>query len=102
MVSFINWLLPKSNYQVKKYRLSFKLNLVVSGITIHLKPSLTLKKIALGMAEQILGDLGINLKFRFFSRLVGESLVNFQRKVSQIMKSVSFTFNDFNFVIHTF
>ena len=36
------------------------------------------------------------------SRLVVESLVNFQRKVAQIMKSVCFTLNDFDFVIHTF
>jgi len=35
-----------------------------------------------------------------FSNLVEESLVNFQLKISQVMKAVSFTFNDFDFVIN--
>ena len=39
---------------------------------------------------------------RFFSELVEESLVNFQRKVSQVMKTIGFTFNDLDFVIHPF
>lgn len=38
----------------------------------------------------------------FFSELVEKSLVNFKRKVSQIVKAISFTFNDFNFVINPF
>ena len=33
---------------------------------------------------------------------MGESLVNFQRKVAQIVKSICFTLNDLYFVIHTF
>jgi len=37
---------------------------------------------------------------RFFSNLVEESLVNFQLKISQVMKAVGFTFNDFYFVIN--
>jgi len=35
-----------------------------------------------------------------FSNLVEESLVNFQLKISQVMKAVGFTFNDFDFVIN--
>ena len=38
----------------------------------------------------------------FFSQLVVESVIDFQRKVAQIVKSVCFTFDDFDFVIHTF
>ncbi len=38
----------------------------------------------------------------FFSQLVEESLIDFQRKVSQVMISVGFTFDDFDFVIHPF
>jgi len=38
----------------------------------------------------------------FFSELVEESLVNFQRKVSQVMKTIGFTFNDLDFVINPF
>jgi hypothetical protein len=38
----------------------------------------------------------------FFSHLVVESLVDFKSKVSQIMEAVSFTFNDLDFVIHSF
>jgi len=37
-----------------------------------------------------------------FSNLVEESLINFQLKISQVMKSVCFTFNDFDFVINPF
>jgi len=43
-----------------------------------------------------------SIKFWFFSELVVESLVNFQRKVSQVMKTIGFTFNDLDFVIHPF
>ena len=43
-----------------------------------------------------------NFKIRFFSNLVEESLVNFQLKISQVMKAVGFTFNDFDFVINPF
>jgi len=39
---------------------------------------------------------------RFFSNLVEESLVNFQCKISQIMKAVGSTFNDFDFIINPF
>jgi hypothetical protein len=39
-------------------------------------------------------------KKRFFSNLVEESLVNFQLKISQVMRAVDFTFNDFDFVIN--
>lgn len=39
---------------------------------------------------------------RFFSELVEESLVNFQLKISQVMKAISFTFNDLDFVINPF
>ena len=38
----------------------------------------------------------------FFSNLVEESLVNFQLKISQVMKAVGFTLNDLDFVIHPF
>jgi len=38
----------------------------------------------------------------FFSELVEKSLVNFKGKVSQIVKAISFAFNDFNFVINPF
>ena len=38
----------------------------------------------------------------FFSQLVGESLIYFQRKVAQVMESISFTFNDFYLVIDPF
>ena len=38
----------------------------------------------------------------FFSQLVEESLIDFQGKVAQVMKSVGFTFDDFDFVIHPF
>ena len=31
-----------------------------------------------------------------------ESVIDFQGKVAQIVKSVCFTFDDFDFVIHTF
>ncbi len=41
-----------------------------------------------------------SLIIRFFSNLVEESLVNFQCKISQVMKAVGFTFNDFDFVIN--
>ncbi len=40
--------------------------------------------------------------FWFFSNLVEEGLVNFQGKISQIMKAVGFTFNDFDFVVNPF
>jgi len=43
-----------------------------------------------------------HLSQRFFSNLVEESLVNFQCKVSQIMKAISFTFDDFDFIINPF
>jgi len=33
---------------------------------------------------------------------VGESLVNFQRKVAQIVESICFTLNDLYLVIHPF
>jgi hypothetical protein len=33
--------------------------------------------------------------------LVGESLKDFQRKVTQVMKSVGFSFNDFDFIVHS-
>jgi hypothetical protein len=42
------------------------------------------------------------LKLWFFSNLVEESLVNFQRKISQVMITIGFTFNDFDFVINPF
>ena len=42
------------------------------------------------------------IKMWFFSELVEESLVNFKCKVSQVMKTIGFTFNDFYFVIHPF
>ena len=48
------------------------------------------------------GEFSCNTNFWFFSELVVESLVYFQRKVAQIVKSVCFTFDDFDFVIHTF
>ena len=38
----------------------------------------------------------------FFSKLVEKSLVNFKGKVSQIVKTISFTFNDLNLVINPF
>ncbi len=38
----------------------------------------------------------------FFSRLVVESLVDFQCKVAQIVESIGFSFNDFYLVIHPF
>jgi hypothetical protein len=31
-----------------------------------------------------------------------ESLINFQLKISQVMKAIGFTFNDFDFVINPF
>ncbi len=36
----------------------------------------------------------------FFSSLVVESLVDFQRKVAQIMESICFTLNDFNLIVY--
>ena len=45
---------------------------------------------------------GFNYEIRFFSDLVVESLINFQCKVPWIMEPISFTFYDFNFVIHPF
>ena len=42
------------------------------------------------------------LKIWFFSELVVEGLVDFQGKVSQVMKTIGLAFNDFNFVIHPF
>jgi len=36
----------------------------------------------------------------FFSQLVEESLIDFQGKVAQVMKSIGFAFDDFDFVIH--
>ena len=41
-------------------------------------------------------------KSRCSSRLVGDSLVNFQRKVAQIVESICLTFNDLYLVIHPF
>jgi hypothetical protein len=41
-------------------------------------------------------------QFRFFSRLVVESLIDFQRKVAKIVETIGFTFNDFYLVIHPF
>ena len=38
----------------------------------------------------------------FFSELVVEGLVDFQSKVSQVMKTIGLAFNDFNFVVHPF
>jgi len=43
-----------------------------------------------------------NFYFRFFSKLVEEGLVNFQCKVSHVMKTIGLTFNDLDFVIHPF
>ena len=42
------------------------------------------------------------MSLRFFSRLVVESLIDFQCKVAKIMESISFSFNDFYLVIHPF
>jgi hypothetical protein len=39
-------------------------------------------------------------KMRFFSNLVVESLIDFQRKVAQIMKPICFTLNDFNLIVY--
>ena len=39
---------------------------------------------------------------RISSRLVGESLVNFQCKVAQIVEPIGFTFDDFYFVVDPF
>ncbi len=40
--------------------------------------------------------------FRFFSRLVGEGLLDFQREVAQVMESIGFSFNNLYFVIQPF
>ena len=40
--------------------------------------------------------------FWISSRLVGESLVNFQCKVAQIVEPIGFTFDDFYFVVDPF
>ena len=45
---------------------------------------------------------GKYFKIRFFSRLVGDSLVNFQGKVTKILKTVCFAFDDLDFVVHPF
>ena len=40
--------------------------------------------------------------FWFSSRLVGEILVNFQRKVALILESICLTLNDLYLAIHSF
>ena len=45
---------------------------------------------------------GIVKFLRISSRLVGESLVNFQCKVAQIVEPIGFTFDDFYFVVDPF
>ncbi len=42
------------------------------------------------------------IDLRFFSRLVVESLIDFQGKVPQIVKAVCFSFDDFDLVVHPF
>jgi len=42
------------------------------------------------------------IKIRFFSGSVVESLVNFQCKVAQVMKAVGLAFDDFDLVVHPF
>jgi len=39
---------------------------------------------------------------RFFSNLVVESLIDFQRKVAQIMVPIGFTLDDFNLIVYPF
>jgi len=38
----------------------------------------------------------------FFSNLVVESLIDFQRKVAQIMVPIGFAFDNFNFIVYPF
>jgi len=38
--------------------------------------------------------------FWFFSNLVEESLIDFQRKVAQIMVPICFALNDFNLIVY--
>ena len=45
---------------------------------------------------------GLSLKFWFFSRLVGESLIDFQCKVPKIMEAICFSLNDFDLVVYAF
>ena len=52
-------------------------------------------------AKKTILELEKAIKIWLFSNLVEESLVNFQLKISQIMKAIGFTFNDLDFVIHS-
>lgn len=64
--------------------------------------ALALAKSAINKGQGMSFQTGLSYEIGFFSRLVEESLINFQCKVTKIMKTVCFAFDDLDFVIHPF